>query len=170
MKSNKGGASMNRPISNIFDDAIIQKQPQTSFYKKQEYIERELNQYNKKNIEEKKVETKQYNSYQYYLEYKDNYKKSRDTKQQTPINAINELITYFKNYNYYKNNLNFDKSVNNISFSNYKTNLIKSRINDYFNIDNFFTNNLELLYNYGKKKRNYKSSISETNKSVLPFY
>ena len=53
--------------------------------------------------------------------------------------------------NIIKNNHYSHKGVKKISFSKFKSNIIKSRIDNYFNLDNFFTTNSYLLMNIEKK-------------------
>ena len=103
----------------------------------------------------------------YYLEYIDNLIKfHKDEKE--PIKNYNSVIKYIKDYKYYKKNLDYNKNVNIISFSKYKTNIIKSRINDYLSLDNFFTSNKELLINNNIKKKIRKSSYE--SKSLKPLF
>ena len=103
------------------------------------------------------------NFYVYYHEYKNNLKDLEETDKNIS-NDLNILIKYFRDYNYYKKNLNYDKSINNISYSKFKNNIIKSRINDYFNLDNFFTKNIDFFYR--KKEIKPKLLSSYESKSL----
>jgi hypothetical protein len=98
-----------------------------------------------------------------YIEFYESRKK--------PVKNYKSVIKYIKDYKYYKKNLDYNKDVNVISFSKYKINNIKSRINDYFSLDNFFTSNKELLLNFNKKDKISKSSYeSKSLKPLLDSY
>lgn len=79
------------------------------------------------------------------------------------------FIDYIKDYKYYNKNLDINKSPKVISYSKYKINNIKTRINDYFDLDNFFTNNINLFINKDdiNKRKYFSSSLSSSIKYNL---
>jgi hypothetical protein len=103
--------------------------------------------------------------YRDYIKLKNNYREIYETNK-IPVRNYNTIIKYIRDYKYYKNKLSYTKSSI-ISLSKFKTNLIKSRINDYFNINDFFTSNIKLFENFEDKKRSKKSSSKSTSSSSL---
>jgi len=121
-----------------------------------------------KNIfQEKIIGNRIYNDYIQYIRNVKELNDLNDSKQK-PKKNYNSIIKYISDYKYYKKFIYSDKKVNNISFSKFKANIIKSRINDYFNLDNFFTSNKDILLNFDKKKETKKSSLE--SKSLEPLF
>ena len=98
----------------------------------------------------------------YYQNYIDLIQDDIKFKKNRP-NNYKSYINYINDYKYYKKNLDIDKSPKVISYSKYKINNIKSRIYDYFNVDNFFTNNIDLFINKDDMKSRKSSSLSSSS-------
>jgi len=79
-----------------------------------------------------------------FIKLKNDYKEIYETKKKVNVKNYKSIINYIRDYKYYKNKISYSKSSI-ISFSKFKTNLIKSRIYDYLNIDDFFTSNREIF-------------------------
>jgi hypothetical protein len=103
--------------------------------------------------------------YRDYIKLKNNYREIYEAKK-IPVRNYKSIINYIRDYKYYKNKLSYTKSSI-ISFSKFKTNIIKSRINDYLNIDDFFTSNIKLFEDFELKKMSDKSSSKSTSSSSL---
>jgi len=99
----------------------------------------------------------------YYQNYIDLIQDDIKFKKNRP-NNYKSYINYINDYKYYKKNLDIHKSPKVISYSKYKINNIKSRIYDYFNVDNFFTNNIDLFINKDDMKSRKSSSLSSSKK------
>ena len=101
----------------------------------------------------------------YYQNYIDLIQDDIKFKKNRP-NNYKSYINYINDYKYYKKNLDIDKSPKVISYSKYKINNIKSRIYDYFNVDNFFTNNIDLFIKKDDMKWKKSSSSLSSRKSL----
>lgn len=98
--------------------------------------------------------------YNNYNDFINNLKELNEIKKnkEMPKKNYNLSRKFISDYKYYKSNVYSSYGVKKISFSKFKSNIIKSRINDYLSLDSFFTTNKDLLINIERKKPR-KSSI-----------
>jgi hypothetical protein len=97
-----------------------------------------------------------------FIKLKNDYKEIYETKKKVNVKNYKSIINYIRDYKYYKNKISYSKSSI-ISFSKFKTNLIKSRIYDYLNIDDFFTSNREIFKIVENKTNLSKKSTSSSS-------
>jgi hypothetical protein len=136
-----------KPQSPIQQKQEQKPKPQSPIQQKQEQL--------KKHKQRKQIDLE-------FIKLKNDYKEIYETKKKVNVKNYKSIINYIRDYKYYKNKISYSKSSI-ISFSKFKTNLIKSRIYDYLNIDDFFTYNREIFKIVENKTNLSKKSTSSSS-------